>query len=279
MREEQNKAMQGWQKSARYWDKYRGLITQMFAPLTIALLEEARIGAGQKVLDIGGGAGEPSLTIAALLGPKGTITYTDPAAAMVETTRAEATRRSLTNVRFEQCSADNLPFADGTFDVAVGRLSAMFFADPAVGVREALRVTREGGCVSFVVWGAKEANPFFTTVTDVVDRLAESSPEDAAGPDPFRFADPGRLAAIFEKAGAKNVNDRPLAFQIEASISAEEFWQLRTEMSETLREKLAGLTAAQVAMAKQSVIAAAQKYFASGKMRFPAAALIVSGRK
>ena len=54
--EEQNRALHAWQTSARYWDKYRVLIEQMFAPLTSSLVEEARIGAGQEVLDIGGGS-------------------------------------------------------------------------------------------------------------------------------------------------------------------------------------------------------------------------------
>src|SRR6266404_845093 len=53
--EEQNKILDAWQTSARYWDKYRVLIAQMFAPLTSGLVEEARIAVGQEVLDIGGG--------------------------------------------------------------------------------------------------------------------------------------------------------------------------------------------------------------------------------
>ena len=61
--EEQNKALDSWQTSARYWEKYRVLIAQMFAPLTSGLVEGARIGISQEVLDIGGGGGEPSLTI------------------------------------------------------------------------------------------------------------------------------------------------------------------------------------------------------------------------
>ena len=43
MSEEQNKALDAWQISARYWDKYRALIAQIFAPLTSGLVEEARI--------------------------------------------------------------------------------------------------------------------------------------------------------------------------------------------------------------------------------------------
>jgi ubiquinone/menaquinone biosynthesis C-methylase UbiE len=277
--EEQNKALDAWQTSARYWDKYRALIEQMFAPLTSGLVEQARIEIGQDALDIGGGSGEPSLTISSIVGPKGSVMYTDPVQGMVETAQAEAGRRGLTNIYFRQCSADDLPFADCTFDVAVGRLSAMFFLDPLVAVREALRVILEDGYVSFAVWGPKEANPFFSTVTDVMDRFAQVPPQDPDAPDAFRFAVLGKLAGILEKAGAKNVTERQLNFQIEAAISFEQFWQSRTEMSETLRKRMAGLAPTQLPIIKQAVTDATRRYFVGGTMSFPAEALIVSGRK
>src|SRR6266581_8880451 len=128
--EEQNKVLQAWQTSAPYWDKYRALITQMFAPITTGLIEKTQIGVGHNVLDIGGGSGEPSLTMSCIVGLTGSVMYTDPVAGMVETAQAEAASRGLTNIHFKQCSADDLPFADRTFDVAVARLSAMFFVDP-----------------------------------------------------------------------------------------------------------------------------------------------------
>lgn len=277
--EEQNKVLDAWQTSARYWDKYRVLIAQMFAPLTSGLVEEARIGIGQKVLDIGGGSGEPSLTISCIVEPTGSVMYTDPVAGMVEATQTEAARRGLTNIYFRRCSADDLPFEDRAFDVAVSRLSAMFFADPGTAVREALRVVLNDGYVSFAVWGAKEANPFFSSVSDVFDRFVESPTEDPDTPDAFRFAAPGKLAGILKDAGTENVIERQLDFQIEAAISFEQFWQLRTEMSESLREKMARLTPAQLPTIKQTVADAARRYFVSGKMSFPAEALIVSGRK
>ena len=277
--EEQNKALDTWESSARYWDKYRGLIAQMFAPLTSGLVEETRIGIGQEVLDIGGGSGEPSLTISSIVGPTGSVMYTDPVADMLETAQAEAGSQGLTNTHFRQCSADDLPFADRTFDVAVGRLSAMFFVDPITAVREAVRVILEDGYVSFAVWDPKEANPFFSTVTDVIDRFVESPRQDPDAPDAFRFAVPGKLAGILENTEAKNVTERQLNFQITAAISFEHFWQLRTEMSGTLREKMTGVAPAQLPTLKQAVADAARRYFESGTMSFPAEALIVSGRK
>jgi ubiquinone/menaquinone biosynthesis C-methylase UbiE len=276
--EEQNKVVQAWQTSAPYWDKYRALITRMFAPITMGLIEEARIGVGHNVLDIGGGSGEPSLTISGIVGPTGSVMYTDPAAGMVESAQAEAGRRGLTNIQFRQCSANDLPFPDKSFDLAVGRLSAMFFVDPVRGIREALRVVRNDGCVSFAVWGPEEANPFFSTLNDVFDRFVEVSTQDPDAPDAFRFAAPGKLAGILKNAGAEIIIERQLDFQIEAAMSFEQFWRLRTEMSESLRAKMAGLTPEKIEAIKQAVADGAEEYFPSRKMNFPAEALIVTGR-
>jgi hypothetical protein len=104
-------------------------------------------------------------------------------------------------------------------------------------------------------------------------------PEGPDAPETFRFADPGKLAGILTKAGAKNVIERKLNFEIKAPISFEQFWQLRTEMSGTLREKMARLAPAQLPTVKQAVVDVARRYFVSGTMNFPAEALIVSGRK
>jgi hypothetical protein len=155
----------------------------------------------------------------------------------------------------------------------------MFFADPAAAVREALRVVLEDGFVAFAVWGPKNANPFFSSITDVIDQFVEVPPQDSDAPDAFRFAAPGKLAGILEEVDAKNVIERQKNFQIEAAISFDQFWQMRTEMSETLREKMARLTPAQLPAVKQAVAQAARRYFANGTMSFPAEALIVSGRK
>src|ERR1041385_5537045 len=125
-----NDLLHQWRESAPYWDKYRDVMRVMFMPLTQALIEDASIVKGQWVLDVAGGAGEPSLTIAEMVGPDGSVTCTDFAAEMVEAAQAAAERRGLTNISFRQCSADSLPFADRMFDVAVSRLGAMFFPDP-----------------------------------------------------------------------------------------------------------------------------------------------------
>jgi ubiquinone/menaquinone biosynthesis C-methylase UbiE len=251
----------------------------MFAPLTSALIDAAQIDAGQAVLDVGGGSGEPSLTIAELVGASGSVTYTDPSAGMVNTARDAAERRGLMNIHFRQCPAEQLSFSDNSFEAAVSRLAVMFFPDVLAGLREILRVVKPDGYVSFLVWGAKEVNPFFSTVTGVLDRFVPAEPEDEDAPGAFRFSSPGKLATLLHEAGASSVTERTLPFTIEAPITVERFWELRTEMSDTLRTKLAKLVPDQVAAIRYTVQKAVASYFKAGGMSFPAEVLIVTGKK
>ena len=274
-----NEVLAAWETSSQYWNKYQALIEKMYAPLSRALIEEARIGPGQAVLDVGGGSGEPSLTIAPIVGDSGSVTFTDPAAGMVNAARAEAERRGLTNITFHQCPAEHLSFSGDLFDAAVSRLSIMFFPDVLAGLREMLRVVKPGGYVSFVVWAAREVNPFFSVVTEVLDRFVTPDVEDEDAPAAFRFARPGKLTKALKQAGAVEVTERELAFTIEAPINVERFWELRTEMSDTFRNKLKKLVPDQVAAIRYTVQKSVAGYFKTGGMSFPAKVLVVSAKK
>ena len=277
--EDANELLAAWETSSQYWNKHRALIEKMFAPLTRALIEHAHIATGQSVLDVGGGSGEPSLTIAPIVGSSGRVTYTDPAAGMVKAARDEAQARGLTNIRFHQCPAQQLPFSDNSFDVALSRLSAMFFPDVPASASEILRVIRPGGYVSFVVWAAEEVNPFFSVITEILERFLSSEPPDEDASRAFRFAHPGKLGKLLQEAGAVSVTERTLEFNIEAPMTVSSFRELRMEMSDTFRNKLKKLGPEQVAAVSEAVEKAAEKYFVNGQMNFPAQALIVTGRK
>ncbi len=276
---EANDVLAAWEASSQYWSKHQALIETMFAPLTRALIEAAEIREGQMVLDIGGGSGEPSLTISPLLGASGSVTYTDPSMGMLKTARSEADRRKLTNITFQQASAEHLPFPKDYFDVAVGRLSTMFFSEPLLGLREIHRVVKPGAVISFVVWSSKDVNPFFNRVTEVLDIFVVPEPEDDDAPGAFRFAKPGKLSSLLIEAGASTVSEQTFAFDIEAPIDPDHFWELRSEMSDTLREKLAKLRPEQVDEINRRVKQRVKDYFAAGEMSFPAQVLVVTGKK
>jgi ubiquinone/menaquinone biosynthesis C-methylase UbiE len=271
--------MREWRESAPHWAKHSETIRTMFAPITEALIEETGIGPGQSVLDVAGGAGEPSLTIARVVGLAGTVMCTDAVAEMVAAAEGAAKRQGIRNTIFRQCTADSLPFEDNSFDSVVSRLGAMFFPDPLVALREMLRVIKPGATISLAVWHKSELNPFAYCVTDVMNRYIETPPADPDAPGAFRFAELGKLSSILSDAGATGVGEKVLKFTMEAPISAAEFWTMRSKTSETLREKLKRLTAEQEFSVSQEVQEAVREFFPHDKMAFPAQMIIVTGTK
>jgi len=271
-----NENLREWSETAPFWEKHAATIRTMFSPVTAALIEEARIRSGQNVLDVAGGAGEPALTIAAAVGAEGSVTYSDLVAGMKSTAEGEARRRGITNVKFYQCPADSLPFPENSFDVVVSRLGVMFFPDPPVALREMLRVTKTGGTLSLVAWGKSEFNPFSYEITNVVSRYLPPGPTSLTH-DAFRFAEPGKLAGVLQEAGARDIRERLLKFDIAAPISPEEFCVMRSETSETLRNKLRAAPVETRLKVRDEVLHALSKYFPENQMRFPAQMLIVTG--
>src|SRR6185436_12484500 len=144
----------------------------------------------------------------------GSVTCTDAVVEMVTAAEREAQRRGITNVVFQHCFADSLPFKSKTFDAVVCRLGAMFFPDPLAALREMLRVTKNGGAISLAVWDKSELNPFSYVITNVVARYFDAPPPDPSVPGAFRFVETGVLAGLLTDAGATEVKEQSLKFHI-----------------------------------------------------------------
>jgi SAM-dependent methyltransferase len=121
---------------------------RLAAPYTRALLLEAGVGPGMRVLDVGCGAGDVSLLAAELVGPSGEVVGLDINARALELARARAAAIGAAQVRFVQADLREFP-VDTLFDVAVGRLVLMYLADPAGVVRSVAQHVRPGGIVAF----------------------------------------------------------------------------------------------------------------------------------
>ena len=267
-----------WAESARYWEKHRATIREMFAPITEALIAEACIGRGSAVLDIATGPGEPALAIAEFVGSEGKVVGIDVVAEMVDAARREAGRRKLHNVSFAVAPADALP-GENSFDAVVSRFGITFFPAPVLAIREMLRVLKPRGRIALAVWHFAHRNPFHYTISRAVERYVDQPALAEDAPDAFRYAAPGKLCSVLSEAGAAEASERLLPFSIRAQVSLEEFWTLRSEMTERLRNGLAKLPTEQMAEVRREAIEALRAYSGEHGVNLPAEVLIVSGRK
>lgn len=268
-----------WRESARFWRKRSGLVRSMFQPITTALVEQARVDRGDRVLDVAGGSGEPSLSLAEIVRNEGIVVYSDAVLEMATTARQTARQREIRNLLFTLARGESLPFLPHIFDGVVCRLGIMLFSDPGSAARELMRVVKPKRDVVCAVWGDKENNPFFHIITDIMSRHVVSPPEDPEAPGAFRFAERGKLAHLFAESGAGETTESALRFNIEADLTPEEFWELRVDLSDTLRSKVANLTPQQIEQISHEVKESSRPFFRGDRMSFPAEVLLVRAKK
>ena len=104
-----------------------------------------RLNAGERVLDLGSGAGTDSLVAAQMVGPGGHVTGIDMTPEMLGTARAAAAEMGATNVEFLEAEAERLPFEDESFDVVISNGVIDLIPDKDAVFAELFRVLVPGG--------------------------------------------------------------------------------------------------------------------------------------
>jgi arsenite methyltransferase len=104
-----------------------------------------RLGAGERVLDLGAGAGTDSLIAAQMVGDQGEVTGIAMTPEMLAKARAAAAEMGATNVEFVESEAEQLPFPDGNFDVVISNGVIDLIPDKDAVFAELFRVLAPGG--------------------------------------------------------------------------------------------------------------------------------------
>jgi len=132
---------------------------QVFAPFTRQLFEQAGIGPGMRILDVGSGAGDVSFLASEFVGPDGEVVGVDREVAAVEWAVARAQDQGMSNVKFLEGDPAVLEF-EQQFDVVVGRLVLMYYPDPVDAIRKLARHVRPGGLIIFQEFDMENARSF-----------------------------------------------------------------------------------------------------------------------
>lgn len=122
--------------------------SRLYDAITRRFLSEAGVKSGMRVLDIGCGPCDVSLTAAELVGPEGAVLGVDVNPDIIDTARDRASSAGFSNVEFMTGDARTLNVGSD-FDALVGRLVLMYMADPAEALRQLATRVRPGGVVAF----------------------------------------------------------------------------------------------------------------------------------
>jgi|SRR5579862_3447281 SAM-dependent methyltransferase len=127
------------------YDRFMGRFSARLAPL---FADFAGIGEGMRALDVGAGTG--ALT-AELVRRSAETAAAEPSPHFVDSIGAR-----LPGVDARVAGAEELPWPDESFDVALAQLVITFMRDAPAGLREMRRVVRSGGTVAVCMWDREQ---------------------------------------------------------------------------------------------------------------------------
>jgi ubiquinone/menaquinone biosynthesis C-methylase UbiE len=199
----------------------------LMAEATARMFEEAAVGRGMRVLELGAGTGDLVAMLAERVGPEGHVVATDGAPAMLEVARSIVQASGASNVTLGVCDASAITLPEASFDALVAR-NVLMFLDLDVALPSMRRVMRPGARLGATVWGPVAHNPFHGLV--LAAARAEGGWGDARVEVALAFSrgDQAMYRAALEKAGFRDVRvhvvrtSRRFASVAEARAKAEE---------------------------------------------------------
>ncbi|MGJ7506243.1 class I SAM-dependent methyltransferase [Variovorax sp. GT1P44] len=211
-----------WNQAAEGWSRSTPIVHAWLRRATAAMLTEARLRPGARVLDLAAGAGDQTKDIALAVGPTGHVLATDISPKILDFARRNIEAAGLTNVRFAVADAEQPVHAEASFDAVICRLGLMFCMNPAAALAAAFKVLRPGGRFVALVFGDPANNPCITTMMKVArkHRGLSGGVSPYADGGLFSLAAPGRLASLLTAAGYVEVAVESLAAPFELPDAA-----------------------------------------------------------
>ncbi|MCG8376223.1 MAG: class I SAM-dependent methyltransferase [Chlorobiales bacterium] len=264
-----------WVSRGAAWDANADRMQKLARGLNQPLIEAAGIRAGQHVLDLASGAGEPAMSIAELVGPDGSVTATDLVPEMLAGARRRVAEAGIGNVAFEIADMEALPFTDASFDVVTCRFGLMFLPEPEKAMSEAFRVLRPGGRAAFMIWGPRDDTTLFRVFAEAGEAVFGADPRIDFD-RPFRLGEDGRLAALLSAGGFGNVSEEALKLTPRMPAGSR-FWEPQRDM--TFGQCLAGADEAQATALDAAIEAGFEGYRQGDELRLTVHARIGTGDK
>jgi len=257
----------GWGEKAESYGLLTGRIT---ARLAEPLLDAAGVASGMHVLDVATGPGYAARRASELGAVATGVDIADEVLTLA--------RGRQVGIRFLWGDAEDLPFAERSFNALVSNFGINHFPRPGRAMREFVRVVTPRGRIALSAWDLPDRNRFLGILVDAVRGCGVTHPPAAlAGPDPYRFADDDELRELLRDAGLHDVEVRTVSL-IQRVSDADELWQGMLGGS----VRTAGLVMRQPPAIRRRIRAVVERlaveYRVEGGLAIPARAKIACGR-
>jgi len=170
----------------------------LFAQWAGPVADAAGVQTGQRVLDVACGTGVLARAMVERVSPTGSVVGLDVNEGMLD-----VARRTAPQIEWRQGVAEELPFADNSFDAVGSQFALMFFNDRRAALREMMRVLKPGGRMAIAVWAALEDTPGYAAMVDLLRRLFGETHASRLYA-PYILGNVDELRTLFHQAGLSN---------------------------------------------------------------------------
>ena len=204
---------QRWDSVAEGWKDWWQTVEVAAQKVSDRLVELAQIKAGQKVLDIATGVGEPAITAARKLAGSGNningtgyVLATDVSTQMLTIAKQRAAELGLQDIiEFKEADAEMLELSDSTFNAVLCRWGLMFMPYLNNALGRIYQTLVPGGRLTFAVWAEASKVPFISIPLNIVMHELNVPPPPIGAPGPFALADISILQNALSDTGFTDI--------------------------------------------------------------------------
>lgn len=196
-------------KAGEEWARQADLMDRMLQPLTQPAFDLLNLKPGERVLDIGCGAGATTLQAASYIGD-GQAVGADISRPLLELARERAAAKGA-NAHFVEADVSAAPLRDAPFDAAFSRFGVMFFNDTAAAFAKIRAAMTPNGRIVFICWRTFKENGWAHAPLVALKPMLKApiTPADPDAPGPFQLQDPDKTKAMLATSGWRDVSITP----------------------------------------------------------------------
>lgn len=169
-----------------------------------------------RVLDVAAGNGNATLAAARR---HCAVTSTDYVPSLLQAGQDRAAAERL-EVTFREADAENLPFADQSFDVVMSTFGVMFTANQDAAAAQMLRVCRSGGRIGLANWTPE------SFIGEVFRTIGRHVPPPAGVRSPLEWGTKERLEELFgAQAKSIGITKRHFTFRMRSAQHWVDHWR------------------------------------------------------
>ena len=198
---------------AQKWVEFQTRLDACLASVSDELIERAALVPGERIVDVGCGAGATTVELARQVGTGGRVLAIDVSEPMLDVARKRLAGSGQCELLLSD--AQTHAFEPGVFDALLSRFGVMFFDDPVAAFANMILALRPGGRVVFASWASVGKNPWFQIPRDAaIAQLGAPEPVPPRAPGPMAFAEADYVTEILLSAGLTYVRANQVSLDL-----------------------------------------------------------------